>query len=63
MQDEDETQRTPRPTAAPADLSRLSVEDLERHIATLKAELVRAEAVLVEKRRYRDQAAALFRTP
>jgi len=61
MRDDDDNSAS-KPSVTPAiDLSTFSVEDLERHIATLRAEIERAEAVLVEKRRYQDAAAALFR--
>ncbi len=41
-------------------LERMSVEELEAYIETLRAEIARVEAELAKKRRMRDAAEALF---
>ncbi|HFD14726.1 MAG TPA: DUF1192 domain-containing protein [Rhodospirillales bacterium] len=58
--DEDEVR--PKRTAPElgGSLERLSVEELEAYIETLKQEIARVEAELARKRGLRDAAEALF---
>ena len=52
----------PRPVvAAPKALDRMGVAELESYIASLRAEIGRAEAQIASKRNGRDAADALFK--
>lgn len=55
---------TPPPAKKPAvrDLAPLSVEDLQRYIAELEAEIVRARAAVTAKEAHRAAAAAFFKS-
>ncbi len=62
MLDEDEATRPKqRDIAIGADLSKLSVEELEERIAALKAEITRIEADLAAKRSSRAAADSVFK--
>ena len=51
-----------RPTiGAPVALDRMGVDELERYIAGLRAEIARAEAVIAAKQGHRSAADTLFR--
>lgn len=58
---EEEPAPPPREVLVEADLSRLSVDELENRIARLKVEIQRLEAALVQKQASRAAADAAFR--
>ena len=52
----------PQPSTGPGrNLERMSVVELETYIAELRAEIVRVEAALAQRRDVRSAAEALFR--
>ncbi|QRG04531.1 DUF1192 domain-containing protein [Xanthobacter dioxanivorans] len=51
----------PREVLVEADLSRLSVDEIESRIARLRAEITRLEAALAQKQASRAAADAAFR--
>lgn len=60
---EDEPPRKPEGAITPGeDLSRLSVDELEERVETLKREIERAEAMMKDKRAGIDAAQGLFKT-
>ncbi len=62
MMDEDEATRPmQREIVVGADLSKLSVEELEERVGVLKAEIARIEADLVVKRSSRAAADSVFK--
>ena len=62
MMDEDEATRPKqRDIVIGADLSKLSVEELDERIAALKAEIARIEADLAAKRSSRAAADSVFK--
>lgn len=50
----------PRPVAKPADLQGMSIQDLKDYIASLEAEIARAEAMIVQKESHKSGADSLF---
>ncbi|WP_337997191.1 DUF1192 family protein [Oleispirillum naphthae] len=58
MDDEDDKPRLE--TGMPAELAALSVEELERWIATFESEIARARAAIAAKKSVRSGADALF---
>ncbi|MDT7951848.1 MAG: DUF1192 domain-containing protein [Acetobacteraceae bacterium] len=50
-----------RPRLAPLLLDRLGVEELERYIAELRAEIARAQAQIAAKRDHRSAADTFFK--
>lgn len=58
----DDDEPAPAPAALlPADLSPLSVDELQRCIARLEAEIARARAAIAGKQDHRSGAEALFK--
>jgi uncharacterized small protein (DUF1192 family) len=58
----DEDEPRPKPETGPGrNLERMSVVELEAYVAELRAEIVRVEAVLAQRRDVRSAAEALFR--
>jgi uncharacterized small protein (DUF1192 family) len=58
----DDDEPAPKPvTLLPADLTPLSVDELQRHIAALEAEIARARAAIAGKQDHRSGAEALFK--
>lgn len=55
----------PRPAAGftPAMLERWDIDELRRYIATLQAEIARAEAAIARQEAHRGAADAFFRKP
>lgn len=51
----------PRPVAKPADLQGMSIGDLKAYIASLEAEIGRAEAMIAQKESHRSGAESLFK--
>ena len=51
----------PRPVLAPVQLDRMGVAELERYIATLRAEIARAESHIASKQTHRSAADDLFK--
>lgn len=59
---DDDPPSLPRATAPErTNLDRLGIEELEAHIALLRAEIARAEAEIARKRGLRSAADAVFR--
>lgn len=58
---DEEIKPKPVDPLAVADVSRLSVDEIEARIVTLKAEIARLEAALVSKRASRAAADAAFK--
>lgn len=58
---DEERPAPPRDLIAEADISRLSVDEIENRIARLKAEIARLEAALAAKHASRAAADAAFR--
>lgn len=58
---DEEIKPKPVDPLAVADVSRLSVDEIEARIAALKAEIARLEAALVSKRASRAAADAAFK--
>ena len=46
--------------AKPADMQSWNIEDLQAYIDAMKSEIVRVEALIVEKNKVQSAAAALF---
>ena len=61
MDDDDDKSGSRPPTVMPADLSALSIAELEDAIRRLEAEIARARAAIAAKRNVRGGADALFR--
>ncbi len=59
--DDDRAAPPPSPIQPGADVSRLSVEEIEARIALLQDEIVRLQAALVGKRASRAAADAVFK--
>ena len=58
----DDDEPAPKPAAVlPRDLTPLSVDELQRHIAGLEAEIVRARAAIAAKQDHRSGAESLFK--
>ena len=51
----------PRPVLQPMNLQSLSIEDLRGYISALRAEIERAEKMIVDKESHRSGAESLFR--
>lgn len=51
----------PRPTLKPVDLTSLSVHELEDYIASLEAEIARADAMIAQKKAHKNDMEGLFR--
>jgi len=51
----------PRPTAKPADLEGMSIGDLNDYIASLEAEIARAQGMIDSKQAHRSGAEGLFK--
>lgn len=51
----------PRPVAKPMDLQGLSIGELEDYIASLEAEIKRAQAMIAQKESIRSGAEGLFK--
>lgn len=51
----------PRPTAKPADLQGMSIEDLKNYIISLEAEIDRASSMIEKKQAHKSGADGLFR--
>lgn len=58
---DEEIKPKPADPSAGADVSRLSVDEIEARIATLKAEIARLEAALASKHASRAAADAAFK--
>ena len=56
---DDEVERL-KPGAMPADMQSWNIEDLQAYIDAMKAEIVRVEALIVQKNNVQSAAAALF---
>ena len=56
---DDEIERL-KPEAMPADMQSWNIEDLQAYIDAMKAEIIRVEALIVEKNKVQSAAAALF---
>ena len=56
---DDEIERL-KPEAMPADMQSWNIEDLQAYIDAMKAEIVRAEALIAQKNEVQSAAAALF---
>lgn len=50
-----------RPTLAPVDLEKMSIDDLNDYIATLAAEIERARASIQSKQGHRSEADKFFK--
>lgn len=61
MDDDDDKSGSRPPPVMPADLSALSIAELEEAIRRLEAEIARARAAIAAKRNVRGGADALFR--
>lgn len=59
---DEEPIKKPKAHEIGADLSRLSVKELEEYIAVLDAERQRVEAMLVSKHASRNAAASVFKS-
>lgn len=60
----DDEEPRPKPATGPGrDLRTLSVVELERYVAELRAEIARVEGELAKRRDVRSAAEALFRKP
>jgi len=51
-----------KPIEKPVDMERLSIEELENYIETLKAEIERARAAIAAKGSHRNEADKFFKT-
>ncbi len=60
--DTDEIAPPPKPAAAPADLSKLSLDELEARIAQLESEIARCRDAIAVKKRSLNAAESVFRT-
>ena len=56
---DDEIERL-KPLAMPADMQSWNIEDLQAYIDTMKAEIIRVEALIKQKNKVQSAAAALF---
>ncbi|TCT05132.1 DUF1192 domain-containing protein [Aquabacter spiritensis] len=61
MMEDDRPRPIPAPLTPGADLSRLSVEEIEERIAAFRAEIARLEATLTAKRASRSAADSIFK--
>ena len=52
-----------KPQMMPADMHSWNIEDLQSYIETMKAEIAKVEALIVEKKKVQSAAAALFGGP
>lgn len=59
--DTDDIAPPPQRPAAPLDLEKLSIAELEAHIAALRAEIDRTRATIAAKQQVRGAADLLFR--
>ncbi|MDX1486130.1 MAG: DUF1192 domain-containing protein [Alphaproteobacteria bacterium] len=59
--DEDEIQPKAKSSFEPRVFDTLSIEELKRYIAELKAEIARAESAIGAKEGFRDSAEDVFR--
>jgi uncharacterized small protein (DUF1192 family) len=53
----------PRPVLKPLDLQPMSVEELKHYIASLEAEIARAEAAIAKKEAHKSGIESLFGKP
>lgn len=58
---EDQDELPQRATAKPPDLTRWSIEELERYITRLQGEIERAQTAIAARQSVRGAAEALFR--
>jgi uncharacterized small protein (DUF1192 family) len=56
---DDEIERL-KPGKMPNDMQSWNIEDLQNYIDSMKAEIIRVEALIVEKNKVQSAAAALF---
>ena len=56
---DDEVERL-KPGAMPADMQSWNIEDLQAYIDAMKAEIVRVEALIVQKNNVQSAAAAIW---
>ena len=56
---DDEIERL-KPGAMPVDMQSWNIEDLQAYIDAMKTEIVRVEALILEKNKVQSAAAALF---
>jgi len=52
-----------KPQFMPVDMQRWNIEDLQSYIDAMRAEIVKAEALIMEKNKVQTAAAALFGGP
>ena len=52
-----------KPQLMPVDMQRWNIEDLQSYIDAMRAEIVKAEALIMEKNKVQTAAAALFGGP
>ena len=56
---DDEIERL-KPGRVPADMQSWNIEDLQLYVDAMKAEIIRVEALIEQKKRVQSAAAALF---
>lgn len=56
---DDEIERL-KPWAMPADMQSWNIEDLQAYIDSMRAEIIRVEALIAQKNEVQSAAAALF---